>query len=359
MRWLVESRNRVVKSGDLELLSTARMRIISQYKDVASSVNESLPDGRKEIVKILPLEARPSDYGEYLSSIPRGLWKQSSLLVERRWVDKNLPEVELLDALAHCYGTLSRLLADAHKQSGGSCFIEGMSGSSDRSEKVSSRLGRLPCMITTLEARTAQYSLDGGELVQGEYRHLALDEPSFASKLEKRYGVGKLSDSLAGAESMFDWVRPLLEQAKRILRRDKHHNFMVFLFRGKDLELIESANFANKAEKFAYVRGLASKVASMGVTGMITIGEYWQSPVVLDEDGVPVPPGEVPDRQEILEVYAEDSSGRFESSACSFHRRFGRVYFGEEIEMSASMENNFMEPIRAAWGGHERKHGVR
>jgi hypothetical protein len=122
------------------------------------------------------------------------------------------------------------------------------------------------------------------------------------------------------------------------------------LFKGSVPFSIESAVFVDRATKYAYARELAAQVAASGADGLITLGEVWQSGLVLDEEGVATPPAEVPDRREALQVYAEVKSGEYKSKVCFFHRRFGRIQLDEEVNMEIhSLENNFMLPVRESW----------
>jgi hypothetical protein len=350
MRWLVKSRNRVVKSSDLDLLSTATMRVAIAYSDIADVVARSLPGGGQEIRKSIPLEARPSEYFKYIGEIPPGAWKHGSVLIERRWVDKALPDWELLDALAHCYGTLSQLLDDAHRRVGDECHVAVASPDGPKVlEKIPSHEGRLPCMVTTLEARTRQYSISDGALLQKVNQDVNLEGVPPIATLKRRYRLDEFVDVRKVEKSIMELVDPLLAQAKKFLQKDKYHIFIAFLFKGLECVGANSVQFRDRATKFAYSRELAARVARDGITGLITIGEIWQSKVVLDEDGVVLPAAEVPDRREALEVYAEDSSGRYVMKVAFFHRRFGRIVFDEEVENTESAENNFMAPIREAW----------
>lgn len=351
MRWLVNSRNRVVKSGDLELLSTATMRLILQYQDVASAVSDSLPDATKESrTKTLPLYARPSEYHKFLAEIPASILKQSSIFIERRWVDKALPDSELLDALAHCYGVLSNLLDSAHEQAGVGSHPIAMHGTGRAVETLPSHRGRMPCMVTTLDARTAHYRYGDGQLVGGHYRSLKLPD-AMPARTAKRYGLERFTEEMGGQkESIFDYMIPLMDQAKRVLQKDKCHIFIVFFFKGTVVRAIQSAVFEDRPTKHAYARHLANQVAVDGFDGIITLGEVWNSGVVLDEDGAVIAPEHVPDRREGLEVYAEVKGGEHRTRITYFHRRFGRIVYDEVVDMDdQSLENNFMHPVRQVW----------
>ncbi|MEV0055012.1 hypothetical protein AB0H34_31495 [Saccharopolyspora shandongensis] len=351
MRWVVKSRNRIVKSGDLELLSAARIRFVASYADIASTVADGLsPTTIPEVKgKSIPPRTRPSEYPHW---IPARVAENASILVERQWVDRALPDEEILDALAHCYGELSALLKSAHERSGVQYTAPGCTGggSSVSVETIEQHGERLPCMITTLDTRTAQYRVSDGSLVFGEYRSVALPKSRVVARRMRKYGAEQLAaDLVTTPASLVGLVGPLFEQAKRILREDKHHIFVVLFCRGVEIIRSEAGVMEDRAFKFAYSREIARKVAVLGVDGVITIGEVWSSCPVLDEDGVMIPPAEVADRREAIQVSAEDRYGNKLTRSCFFRKRFNRIVFEEEFEISGEMENNFMAPVRAVW----------
>jgi hypothetical protein len=78
---------------------------------------------------------------------PEILQKEGVLEIERRWVEKGLPDWEILDAFKHCYGVLSELLTDAHDR----CRIE-MRDMFDWEHAAvpKDHLGKsLPCMLAS------------------------------------------------------------------------------------------------------------------------------------------------------------------------------------------------------------------
>ena len=172
MRWVVRSRNRLVKEGDLETESRAIARVIMSYQDAAAEVEEGLgrsrgtagpePEGSQTVKEI----SAPPRYslGDILrmvarQPIPRRVLRQSTLTIERHWVERSLPQLELLAALSHAYGVLQRLVNDAHDRIG---RPQGVVISHQNGIVIDPRdlhEGRLPCMVTSRRRRTAAISL--------------------------------------------------------------------------------------------------------------------------------------------------------------------------------------------------------
>ena len=104
MRWVVNSRNRIVKESDLELLSTVKVRLSLDWLHEFEETWE-MParfDTRNILMRLMS-DGRPMP--------PVG-----TLTIERRWIDKYLPEWELLDATAIVYDRITQLLVTAHRR---------------------------------------------------------------------------------------------------------------------------------------------------------------------------------------------------------------------------------------------------
>ena len=126
LRWVVNSRNRIVKEGDLETLSTARATLIADYfsaadttsKDFRPVPTETVDQESNETVTAPPRYRLDQIVRMAASGLPRSILQDAALAIERRRVDQALPDYELLDALATAYARLVDLISDAHTRSG-------------------------------------------------------------------------------------------------------------------------------------------------------------------------------------------------------------------------------------------------
>jgi hypothetical protein len=105
MRWAVSARNRIVKQSDLEMHSTALVRLSFDW------LNEV-----EEVVEVPPHYTTHRTIAGLLSAIPD--LTEGVVTIERRWVDVELPSRELLDATRFVYGCLARVVKLAHGAAG-------------------------------------------------------------------------------------------------------------------------------------------------------------------------------------------------------------------------------------------------
>jgi hypothetical protein len=114
--WLDDARTRVFHRGDLEVNSTAQIRIRDEWAAAKVLATE----------EVSPFESTDSLAELLAVGFIEGFMARTGveppefvvLEVERRWVDRELPDWELMDALAHVYGVMASIVAEAHKRAG-------------------------------------------------------------------------------------------------------------------------------------------------------------------------------------------------------------------------------------------------
>lgn len=108
MKWCVTARNQIVKEGDLEAASVARVSLVSSYLDAPEKefqVNPTIPN--EIVAKDMAAKLLPSEFKKY-----------GYLRVERLWTVPELQGIELLEALGHAFSLLSLLMKDTSLQIG-------------------------------------------------------------------------------------------------------------------------------------------------------------------------------------------------------------------------------------------------
>lgn len=235
LRWLVEARNRVVKQGDLETRSLARLSIVDSYLAAPELVLDVDPFASLADIGRLVAKAELSQHTR----------ENGSARLERRWESSDLADHELLDALAHCYGVLSSLVADAHVQAGftresAETCTGGLKGLEDGSAHLTAQRlgGRPPCMVATEAPRSIWVRLDSGEeffLGSFETDMAGIDE----EKVMQRYGPFAKHEPV-DAKDLRQLAEILYRMAERILKRDGFHEPIAFLI-SPDSSLVQIA----------------------------------------------------------------------------------------------------------------------
>lgn len=329
MSWLHEARTTIVHKSDLEVLSKASAKIHNNLNLLVISKEVPPTMTTSQICQAI-INALPEPFASNK--------KDLILSVERSWHVPDLPDVELLDALAHAYGTLSLLLRDAHHKCGYRFETTGHDG--DSVELIS---GRIPCMITTLEMRTARISLETGDRLGVDKKKVPLN-PEFETKAARRYNF---QESPTFPADPFTMAETLIPMAKKVLIKDKEHLRMVFLRKGSEWEM-RVLMCPDRAAKYVMMRRLAEEIRSLGVDALVEISEAWLGSLKDAKAGRA--PEDAHNRKEVLLVSAATSTGKYRCYHSFFSRNlFGSIKFGDTV-MEEGTWPPYLAPVCEVWG---------
>ena len=326
MQWIVRSRNRIVKESDLELLSRANIWVSLDWANEIA-MSWTMPPRyttREILIRLLSTQDIP----------PVGI-----LTIERRWVDRMLPEFELLDACAQAYRNIARVIAIAHVKT--------------QTQRCNLPRRILPCVNSTLTTRPeCMYKWDENRRLhinletRGEItEHLEII-PGSHTDSEARYGEMKLTgDAIAR-------VPQIIEVNKRMLAIDGRLATVAILMRGDRIIDSFGLEFYDQGSKRVAIRKVADWAERNNADGVILVSEVWLA-VMRPEDDPSDPnmlrPTDRPDRMEAIQVVAITRDGRTADSTCIFTReQDGSIVFDETIH-GTNKQGGILEPIRRRW----------
>lgn len=312
MRWAVKSRNRVVKESDLDLLSEFKIRWVADW------------GVKRERTLTFPPRLSSRDMMAILFSDP-GNPRVGVLSLSRRWVDKALPDYELLQATREVYIELCKLLHSAHEAASVPLCALDVRDPSCVVPKID--VAPLVCMDINSNARQEHLDLSDGSGIR-EITYEVAREESRVVKAKKRYGDFKVT-----ASDPIEAAPQLMETARIVLAKDKRHMHMVWFYRdGKVIDML-SPNFADQAGKLLTFHRLADRVESLRADGIAFVAEAWWAPdEVRDSQGAIIPPRDRKDRQEVLTVAALTRDGRCISLLAPFSKTIlGKIVIEETV----------------------------
>jgi hypothetical protein len=352
MKWAIRARNIVVKQGDFTTESTVIAKLIIDYQDIAASVHRDLTDPSLAITDLQPPVFASLDEIKH-SALSRGVPAQdlanAVVLVERRWVDTELPGAEILNALAYVFSFLSTVVADADIQ-----FSVALARADLDPATVGSPGATYPnslrpsCMVTTREARSMRFRLkDGDSDISGKSWPATFD-PKIAKKAAERYGVQWASIMPSrGARTALDLIPAWTKSAVAILRSGEGHGWFMYFFSGPRIVHTEILMARDKADKYALAQSMAEIAARNNADGVIEIGELWQYKALYDPKGNMVDVDKNAKRTEALGISGELATGERLYITIPFQRTFyGAVTVGDPVETTG--EDNFLAPTRAS-----------
>jgi len=335
MKWLIESRNIIVKQGDLETYSKARMSIITSW-DEPSSVEFDVNLFDEAISKGVIDKLSHADLDSEVAL----------LKFERRWVDSRLPEEEILEVLAHGFRVLSRIVFDAHV----SLLNEVDQNNCDWFGVAMPSGGEIPpCMFGQQWDRTVwfdmkkNFSIVKVSMMSGDEVLNGLD----GDEIIKRYPNSPIMSNRLKATSLEEKAVVLFEQAKYLLQVDGGHVPIAFLVYSNGTTTIVELNMEDRSEKHLVYRKIAEHVEKTGPVELYMINECWVSSLCdMPPKCYPV---DDPNKKEGLSLVAINIAGDYVSHTALFDKdENGRIVIGKE-NISRSDVMNALKPIRDAW----------
>lgn len=324
LKWLVKARNRIVKQADLKTESKARVFLILGYREPPVAEFLVSPRLRAEAIARRLRESEDT---------PRAVRDRGMVAVERRWVDSGLPTRELLDALAHCYRFLGRILGEA-------CGLVGVVAPQANGEDMfAARRDRLVILELKTGARiTVQSTVE-------EYSDTFLKGE--APDLEKHYGI---KPKRASPRPVLEAGHYWLARAKQLMRVDGAHKTFVFFYAGDEPGMNEpirmtEVRWEDQGGKYVAWRHIADEAVELGATAVMMIGELW---AVEARDWIPqVAIDDQPSRAEFLTVSVVTRRGVARSWHAPILRTKSGIRFGKTlVEDSAPMG---LRPLVLAW----------
>jgi len=341
MRWCVDTRNKIVKSGELEKHSVAIVSYVVSYLEPP-----------KYHFRINPFSSAVEIAQEVVVNHLKAKHRSHGLLkIEKRWVSKDFPDIELLEILAYAFSFLATLLADVEKMKGPILQqnTEGIEKNFNKSIKAL-KLNKIDlplCMTSFEEIRTQWLKLPNLEPTQVLIENDKKPEPT-KDKIIKRYG-GLPTLTPTEKEIKSDLKKQaliFLKQAKKCLKKDKRLATVAFLVGEKNEATIIELRYENYEDKYLMWESVAKEVLKRRAVAIITIGEIWSAPV--NPENLEMRPQDSPERKELINVSGLSKEGESFRISVPFYRRWGKIYFKEQV-LEENPTLNYLIPIKKVW----------
>lgn len=338
--WAVEARNNIEKRGDLEKHSRTTATIIASHFDEFRPID--LGAATFDTNDDLRIKAQGSQLAKHI-------FEHGSLQIERRWIANDLPDVELMDALAHIYGQLSLLVSDAHTQMGlptpKVVLVNSDGKHLDAGDKLL-RAGKMPCMVQKFDSRKTLISLQDGSTFEPRFKALEVSSAD-VSKAVAHYNMTVPEKLRADPDSLEKLAEPYFEIARQVFLKDGHHQTIGILTKNNKPIAQFNADAKDRSEKYIISRLLGELAEQHDADGIMLISEVWSS--AANTLATFEFPADDPNRSELLTLNAISKSGE----AINFHAEISRLKglaLGE-TEVGAKVQINTFDSVRTYWDG--------
>ncbi|WP_133241721.1 hypothetical protein [Microbacterium sp. Gd 4-13] len=342
MRWGVRSRNRIVKEEDLKTLSVAELT----YYGTRHQEGE-------DIILVPPYIA-PEHILDVFSDLierdkPRG---GGAIRVTRKWIDDQLPEYELIDALRELYAGVEALVREAHVRAGSTrCAVPTFTR---------------PCVTSDLESSlrclppgpiSASIDLKTGKVYEVHRRFIPRDDaamPGLAAKygLRQSFGHGPVED-----------IDQRLLMAKTFLENDGFVGTGMYFYQGHEVaRIVPFALSSQHPDELAIVHTLET-VGATPFDGVMFASESWvnvagdagehDSTMIASPFYDPDPRG---GRGEAITIYGFSRQGNTRSLVVRFHRNQTPIAYETLVDSTDArlVPRMLIDPVWRHWasGAH-------
>jgi tetratricopeptide (TPR) repeat protein len=343
-KWLHSARTIVVHQGDLEITSTALLKVLT-WKDEVLIETQIPPAANTSVV----LDSVPFLDLLKQTTTPSADLKDAALEIERRWSVAELKGREILETLARVYGLVGDLVLDAHAQVKQLQCIPIDPGHPDF-RSAYHLTGTLECMAIGREQRTQRIKLASGEHYEVVTETSPVSEDDI-KQAPKRYKLGK--DHFAASWQSSDPIivaENILARAKQILKKDKNHARMMFIRDGDGAWRQIVLNAADRTEKHILMRVVASFVERVGADVIIDVSESWVLPASsfyeLDSHDIK----DAPSRSEVLQVVLATREGICRAYTTPFARGVaGQVKLEDTAQSNDANFLHYLTPVFEVW----------
>lgn len=340
LRWLVDARNKIEKQGDLEAKSILRVTGSGSWFDAASFEKELSP------------KTRPSDIRTRMQPFlpKRAITEEALLKVERRWVDSDMPESEILDVLCHCFLTLRKVVRDAHD-----ALANPLPAKCPFLDRATTTNEELPdFMLTSQHPRVAWIRLkDGASVSIRQTTQTFSRNDSATEEAQKRYGFSDaLAQALKGAKTFREECAAWFQHSKRMLEVDGYLIPTALVRTEKCMQLFQ-LRMDDRADKHMVMRDLADSCKRLDAVAVMLINEAWVAPAEFAATGKHAV--DCPSRGESILLHGLTRSGEAVDCINIFARRDGRICFGEDRITEGDVPN-IMAPFVKVWNIKRKSH---
>jgi hypothetical protein len=343
LAWGVTARNRVVKEEDLKTFSEAR---ISLYGDQLKEVEEVFVVPPEFTVEMIIA-------GFFHVAGEQPAKRKGMIRVQRRWVDDQLPEYELVSALREMYFAVADIVRTAHRVSKvEDCAIRPFA----RTCITAAVKPSLPCLPLGDPMPSKLFDLETGETAKIQYVKIERDDELGRVGAE-RYGMppGFSSDPIEHAGAR-------LELSKQFLEVDGYSGPMLVLFKGSELRM-HGVFFVDGEPRELKIAAAIEAEGAWPFDGAVLSSETWITSPGGRGSRVGVHPdqllqsnseffngGVAGNRDEALIVVALAADGRSRCLIQPFGRTADGIIYGPLLDdSSGSMVPPFLKPVWRHW----------
>jgi hypothetical protein len=332
LKWLIDARNQIVKQEDLVMFSYVTVSLHNNYFSAPSFTFQLDPFlNNHEIAKLISI------------SKPDIFYKDGYLKIERKWIENNCFQIELLRILTHCFLILNELVKDVEIQRGPIIYPEKFLSNTHNSFEdylliTNNELKNLS--DDEMKSNVNWYKLPEFEFVELKHFEVKRDE-SLLEELKKRYGdIHSVNCNSITFKEKFDTH---IVNAKNIIKVDKFHMNSLFMMDKNRKGYFHNLIFSDITDKYHIWNDIYTFIKNNFIVELIFVSEIWIANVDTYSKQQVDSISKLLERAEALMIVGCNINDEFYSSINQFTRVNDEILFLEEIKSETEVPFYLLE----------------
>lgn len=324
LRWLINTRNHIVKIGDLQKRSYAKISLKDHYNHEVANLEINPTFSNKKIIDIFRNKIK--------LKIQKNLRSLTIIEIERIWITDDYPNIEIIDILIYCFGILTDLVYRAHEK-----FSKISALMCEKNIFVNSKEDFMSVIHNKIKkGRIIRMNYETGAIYTETCEAFNLDERS-VEKISQHYGGDKFISSIKNKINQSDFNLPFnnvpfhIEMAKNLFKHDGFLAPIAFLYLPKEPPIHLALGCTTPETRYIMSEYLAEKVEEINCKAIIIVSEAWGGN--MPKKGEEYIPPHIQKKKEFIWVIAANPKETRSYQIEIFRDASGMVTLGEEKEL--------------------------
>jgi len=331
MRWLVNSRNTIEKCGDLETKSQFLVKLHRSWT-VEEPQSYDLP---------------PATQDEFVchiigNMIPDAKIEEGTVMeFERRWIDSELPDREILSAVVHCYSNILKLVIKAHDH------LRNPTVCDFHIDAIGTGCQLPVPMQQVRNSHTKWYKLRQGRLADHEWKTEKLNMEEVSKAVNKAYDgmPSEFGESFRDATTLEERLLAFVNLGKHMMSADGFHITSIMLMSESMFYPVE-LRMEDREDKHIMIRQVAAMGETLKADTVIIVGEGW---IASPDTRYGPHAANNPNKKEALLANALNRKNEYLTIIAPFERIGDKIVFDENIIRDHKF-SDILTPFKKAWG---------
>jgi len=342
LKWMNDARVHIVHEGDLRKKSYARVSLKNHY-------NHKIIE--EELDPIISTEKIAQDFCKKIKlKIQENLLEETIIEVERIWIVEEYPDVEVIDVLIYCFGSLTDLVYRVHEE----FFKMNNALLCEKNIYVESFEDFMSVLHNKiLKSRITRINYKTGGIYEEYTRKIFHPNAEMLKRIKERYGNPEYFFSLidnSGINIPFNNIEYHIEMAKHLFNIDGYLQPIAFLYFSDKEPILMGLGLYDPATRYLVFEKLAEKIEETRCCAFVVVGESWRGD--MPREGEEYIPARIQKKSEYISILGVNSKEKQEYHIEIIRDENGNPTIEKEVRVENS-KHAWLDRIYRIWRSYD------